>query len=99
MGQTTPVCGFAQAAEGCVYAGLQGTKEIIMSHNNPLIEACDERDETRRWLMDICLELGVPRAAPDDHEKPPHEAWRGVYDRIMEHLRRRRALETRLERA
>ncbi len=46
----------------------------------------DERNETRRWLMEIAIGMGVPIQVEGDQHREPHEAWRGIYTRIMAHL-------------
>lgn len=51
-----------------------------------LVDACAERDETRRWLMEIAMQMGVPVASPVDHLGTQHEAWRRVRDRILERV-------------
>jgi len=55
-----------------------------MSDTYIYLKAFDERDETRRWLLDIALRLGITPV--DDATKDQRECWRNLYWLILQKL-------------
>lgn len=51
------------------------------------VSAHDERDETRRWLLAIGMEIGVPVQIEGDQLGEPHAAWKGLSERIIAKLK------------
>ena len=53
---------------------------------NPVSGSAEsERDETRRWLLEIGSAIGIlPASADRDHTQ--HQAWKSYRDEIMEFI-------------
>lgn len=49
------------------------------------LDAMDQRDETRRWLLDIATKMGI--SPESSNEENPHKAWRSLYEKIIESIK------------